>query len=299
LNGDGVGDINPVANPYGVQFLNQTLGADLLCDAFNGWTEDPDCGSESSSYCVRLLPAEGPFSPEIDVDAWGSYCPNLLNFHVYSPINGGTGNRIYYAEDDAKEMSFAQITNENLAANRNYRTVLDGVSWHHMTEREPGGVGEGRCPRDLPFITSAGIAEIGAALKWCFDVDDLASIPRNTLASELSECQGTWDLGGTDVEEDVSDSPRINRLYQNRPNPSAPTTTIRFSLAQEGPVEIAIYDVNGRRLRTLIDQQMKAGLYALPWDGRNDDGLSVGSGVYWTKMEAGSFESTKKLMVLK
>ena len=299
FNGDGIGEIDPLENPYGAQFMSQTLGAELLCDAFNGSTGDPGCGSESSSYCVRLLPSEGPFSPEIDVDAWGNSCPNRFGFHVYSPVNGGTGNRLYYAEDDAKEMSFAQILNENLAANRNYRTVLDGVSWHHLSERNPGGSGEERCPRDLPSIVSAEVAEIGATLKWCFDVDDFASLPRIAPANDLGECQGTWDLGGTGVDEDVWASPWINRLYQNRPNPSATETTIRFSLAREGPVEIVIYDVNGRHVRTLIDQRTQAGLHSLVWDRTNDKGVAVGSGVYWSQMTAACYSSTRKMIVIR
>ena len=60
-----------------------------------------------------------------------------------------------------------------------------------------------------------------------------------------------------------------------------------------------VYDVNGRRVKMLVDQRMKAGFHSLIWDGTNNDGLAVGSGVYWAQMHTGVFESTKKMIVLK
>jgi hypothetical protein len=297
LNGDGIGEIYPDRNPYGVQFLEQTLGASLYCDSFHGQNvTEPNCGAVNTSYCVRWLPTGGPFDTEIDVDAWGSWCPNLYRFHAYSPMGTGVGNRSYSAEDGLKEMSFAQILNEDLGPNANYRTVLDGVSWHHMTARDPGGDPD-ECPRDLPSIVEAEIAEIGTALKWCFDVEDYESIPKLVSAKFLWECQGT-DCCPADIDENQPTS-RINRLYQNRPNPFNPATTIQFSLAQDGPVEIAIYDVHGRRVRTLVDQTMEAGVHTLVWDGTNDEGHPVGSGIYWSQMRAGAYESKKKMMGLK
>jgi hypothetical protein len=165
-----------------------------------------------------------------------------------------------------------------------------------LTARNPGGEGEDLCPRDLPSIVEAAIAEIGAALKWGFGVDSYESIPTRTEVRGLMDCQGTGDLPASVAEES---SARVNRLYQNRPNPFNPTTTIQFSLAQEGPVRIKIYDVTGKRVKTLVDRTMEAGLHTLSWDGTNDEGNPLGSGVYWSQMTAGSHVSNKKMIVLK
>jgi flagellar hook assembly protein FlgD len=91
----------------------------------------------------------------------------------------------------------------------------------------------------------------------------------------------------------------VDRLYQNRPNPFNPRTTIRFTLARKGPTELAIYDVGGRLVRTMVDKTMNAGLHALVWDGTDDKGHSVGSGIYWSQLEVGDYVSSKKLVLLK
>jgi hypothetical protein len=167
-----------------------------------------------------------------------------------------------------------------------------------MTARDAGGAGESLCPRDLPSIVEAIRHEIAAALKWGFDVADEGSLPRFTEAEQIAECAGTWELLPAGAETGGA-WPRVNRLYRNRPNPFARTTEIRFSLAEAGPVVVAIYDVNGRLVRTLVDRGMEAGLHSLTWDGRNDSGKPVGSGIYWSRMRASSFVSNKKLVGLR
>ncbi|MBD3162244.1 MAG: hypothetical protein GF346_07930, partial [Candidatus Eisenbacteria bacterium] len=152
-NGDQIGEALGSLSG-GEAFLQDVLRAALLCDAFHGFTEDPGCGEENDSYCVRLLDAGGPFPPDLDVDAYGNGCPTLVPFNVFGTRGGGIGNRRFVAEEGAKEMSFAQVLGEDLVSG-NYRTVLDGVSWHHLAARDPGGGGEEFCPRDLESLVAA------------------------------------------------------------------------------------------------------------------------------------------------
>jgi hypothetical protein len=186
--------------------------------------------------------------------------------------------------------------NEDLSPGANYRTILDCVSWHHMTVRDGGGGGMDRCPRDLPSVVEAIASEIGAGLRWGFDVTDNASLPRVTAAETYALCQNTWNLP-SDVTE--SENARVNRLYGNEPNPFNPRTTVRYAIAEAGKVELKVYDVNGRLVRTLVNAREDAGLHAVVWDGRNDAGQPVGSGVFWTQMRTGAFVSNKKMVVLK
>jgi hypothetical protein len=88
-------------------------------------------------------------------------------------------------------------------------------------------------------------------------------------------------------------------LVQNYPNPFNPTTTIRFSLADREHVVLAIYDVRGSRVRTLIDEPRTAGEYHVEWNGENDSGVRVSSGVYFYRLVAGNFQATKKMVLLK
>jgi len=93
--------------------------------------------------------------------------------------------------------------------------------------------------------------------------------------------------------------PDTNSLGQNYPNPFNPTTTIGYGLASQALVTISIYDINGQLVRMLVSDTKPAGLYTVNWDGRNQAGNSVASGVYLSRMSAGSFVETKKLVLLK
>jgi FlgD Ig-like domain len=88
-------------------------------------------------------------------------------------------------------------------------------------------------------------------------------------------------------------------LVQNYPNPFNPQTTIAFSLVARGRVSLAIYDVSGRIVRTLANETRAAGAYELTWDGLDDDGQAVASGVYFYRLVAPDFTQTKKMVLLK
>lgn len=64
-------------------------------------------------------------------------------------------------------------------------------------------------------------------------------------------------------------------------------------------MKVLVFDVSGRVVRTLVDGRQEAGAHAVVWDGANDNGAHVGSGVYWVQMRAGEFVSNKKMVVLK
>jgi flagellar hook assembly protein FlgD len=90
-----------------------------------------------------------------------------------------------------------------------------------------------------------------------------------------------------------------NALAQNYPNPFNPTTTVAFSLASAVATELRIYDVRGALVRTLVNDHRSAGVHRVEWNGRDDGGQMVASGVYFCKLVAGRFTDTKKLTVLK
>jgi len=87
-------------------------------------------------------------------------------------------------------------------------------------------------------------------------------------------------------------------LAQNRPNPFNPRTMIRFSLDAEAPARLIVYDVKGRVLRTLVDERKSAGSHSVVWDGRDDAGHRLTSGVYLYRLESGERMVTRKLMLL-
>jgi len=92
---------------------------------------------------------------------------------------------------------------------------------------------------------------------------------------------------------------RVTRLLSNVPNPFNPLTRIRFQLATAGPVRITVYDVTGRRIRTLFQGDLGSGLHELNWQGRDDRGRTVPSGAYYVRLDAGGILDHHKIMLLK
>lgn len=88
-------------------------------------------------------------------------------------------------------------------------------------------------------------------------------------------------------------------LTQNFPNPFNSQTAIRYQMKEAGQVQIEIYDLLGRKVRTLVDQHQAAGFYAVLWDGANDQGWLVGSGIYLCKMQSQAFLKSRKLLLIK
>jgi hypothetical protein len=98
--------------------------------------------------------------------------------------------------------------------------------------------------------------------------------------------------------DDAFDVPKVFSLSQNYPNPFNPSTTIRFALAEEGLVDLSVYNVLGQRIRTLISEKKTVGSYSVVWDGRDEKGIKVASGVYLYRLETERFVAAKKMVVL-
>jgi hypothetical protein len=92
----------------------------------------------------------------------------------------------------------------------------------------------------------------------------------------------------------------VLKLHQNYPNPFNPTTTIRFDIPERSAVHLRIYDIGGRLVAALIEgAEYEEGTWAAEWDGRNNEGRLVPSGVYFCFIEAAGRESSRKLVILR
>ncbi len=88
-------------------------------------------------------------------------------------------------------------------------------------------------------------------------------------------------------------------LAQNYPNPFNPSTTIRFAIPRSTDVSLAIFDVSGKLVRTLVAQSMPSGRHSVVWDGTNETGAKVSSGIYIYRLQADDFVARKKLILAK
>lgn len=89
-----------------------------------------------------------------------------------------------------------------------------------------------------------------------------------------------------------------DRLRQNAPNPFNPSTTIPLDVMHAGRVTLRVYDAGGRLVRTLLDREMSSGTYDIPWDGTDDSGQRVSSGIYFCRMTTTGFAGTRKMALI-
>ncbi len=108
-----------------------------------------------------------------------------------------------------------------------------------------------------------------------------------------------WTTNPTDVKE-VGVVPESFQLSQNYPNPFNPTTNFKYSLPKAAKVKMVIYDIFGREVSTLINNEMREpGTYVVTWNGRNNMNQQVATGTYFYKMQAAGFEKVMKMLLIK
>jgi hypothetical protein len=98
---------------------------------------------------------------------------------------------------------------------------------------------------------------------------------------------------------EVQTTPTEFALLQNYPNPFNPETTIKYNLAEGAGVNLRIYNIVGQVVKTLVAERQSAGRYQVRWDGTDDRGSTVSSGIYFYQIAAGNFRDVKRLMLLK
>jgi FlgD Ig-like domain len=89
------------------------------------------------------------------------------------------------------------------------------------------------------------------------------------------------------------------RLMQNYPNPFNPSTTIEYEIPQAGEVEVRIFDLNGRLVKTIEKKAQASGTYQVRWDGKNEEGLRVASGLYLYSVQYENAIYSKKMILIK
>tara|TARA_B110000263_G_scaffold247613_1_gene260807 strand:+ start:191 stop:1864 length:1674 start_codon:yes stop_codon:yes gene_type:complete len=103
----------------------------------------------------------------------------------------------------------------------------------------------------------------------------------------------------TKDEDDTEIIPITYLLHQNYPNPFNPITSLRYDLPEDGVVNITIYDIMGRIVKTLVNDSQTAGYKSIQWNAANDRNESVSAGLYLYTIQAGEFRQTKKMVLLK
>ena len=228
---------------------------------------DPDTGEfDYGSFALTPWNTAGSGSK----DGWGfAYIPLLGSTTSTVDILGPDGTGILHMVATHAPAHWPQWV-ESIEEDGPY----DGLYWDIGSRR-----GGGADPWDVPDFTGYPGRQ---AIHFPFDLKS-AVINSDTAVEEVAGA-------GTPGSYSLADA---------YPNPFNPESTIRFSLPREEQVSLQVFSLSGQLVKTLHEGFVEAGVYESVWDGMNESGESVASGVYLYSLQAGSFQQTKKLTLLK
>lgn len=121
----------------------------------------------------------------------------------------------------------------------------------------------------------------------------------DAISVSVADCEG--ELLSVKQEYESSSLPTRYALYQNYPNPFNPNTSIRYFVGTQTPTKVSlkVYNVAGQVVKTLVDDQRAPGEYLETWDGRNEEGQAVASGVYFYRLNVSDYSEAKRMVLLK
>ncbi len=191
-------------------------------------------------------------------------CHLLGNFDVLVPAGMGQP-ALTYPEIGGNPCYGGISTESTNASGFTKKTMWFGFSFNRICSADPHEP-ESPLPR---FNVMENVC------KWC-------GLPTNIYISDVEDVPSyAYDLG------------------QNYPNPFNPVTSIQFTMKEKGFVTLSVYDVTGRLVKTLVNNVRDAGRHEVLWDGRDEKGFKVASGVYFCRMNADQYSDTKKLIILR
>ena len=185
--------------------------------------------------------------------------------------------------DNGNVIALLIAWNRNKESNISHYEVYKGATAYFI----PGSGNLLASPRDT-FLYD---------VQWTWDSHSyyrVAAVDSNRLRSGFGLIRSD-DVTGTDTPQ----APEASYLAQNYPNPFNPATRIEFGLRESVRVSLRIYDAAGRLVRVVSGEQLSPGRYARIWDGKDANGSGVASGVYFYRLDAGSFTETKKMVLLR
>lgn len=224
-----------------------------------------------------------------------------------------TSRKLAYAYDSGTGPQEYVGTSILTSGNLNYRAIMndgtmgdfgiyDGYTDLEKWQSLSGGVSvDSAGPGDVSLAVSSGPHEIAAGGQLTIAFAMLAGDDLNALRSHADSALSFYNqLFWTSIDhKEHPELPARFVLNQNYPNPFNPGTEISFSIEKIGLVQLQIFDVLGRKIKTLLDREMNRGNHNVRWDGRDDFGNTVSAGTYYYRLQSGSGESIRKMILLK
>lgn len=249
------------------------------------------------------------------------------NIDVGFPISNSPYSWINSIAVDRKDADRVLVAVSNYESPSVFATTDGGHTWNDVSgnlEERPDGTGGGPSVHAVEILnhrgnvfyfvgTTVGIFVTekldGHNTVWELEtignvlVDMIDSRDEDGLVVVATHGNGVYSTHVTSstptTVTDGSRRPEDFALAQNYPNPFNPVTTIEYAVPEQLNVTITIFDMQGRKVRTLVNQQKPPGRYAITWDGRNEEGRLAASGVYIYRIQAGALRKNRKMILMK
>ncbi|MFH2035978.1 MAG: T9SS type A sorting domain-containing protein [Candidatus Zixiibacteriota bacterium] len=308
LNGQNYIAVSRTGNPS-----NNTYGSVFLYE----------CETQPYTVSVDSMPNDTLYSPYNSLlSSYGTLLKNTgdLNNDSYNDLVIGTASSSdawFYSggpnfDSIPDEIIVPQFENLDLIGDVNNDTFPDfiasednqnGRAWIYYGGPDFDGINDmkvnyfiaetenfGRNVKGLGDVNGDGIDDFAIA----------AIVDDQSVNSGIVFIYAGYNGTPTDINES-DDNIILENYYlkQNYPNPFNPTTTIEFELTRKSNVELTVYDILGRKVANLINQQMPVGSHTINWYGRNQNGDNVASGIYFYKIKTDQFSDTKKMVLVR
>ncbi|MFC1682589.1 T9SS type A sorting domain-containing protein [Candidatus Zixiibacteriota bacterium] len=260
---------------YVIQDGGTPDGRVFICDAFTGAKLDSIVTVDLGTY------HNSPYDIEYDPIGQDLYVQHYYGWYV---------DRYHWNDFTAVSMSSFEATAGEGMVN---------LSWRVESETDNAGFRLYRDGSEIAFVKSLGNSETARTYTW-IDQDVTPGVTYTYRIADVdidgSESMHEFEATVTPMSISV---PTEFSLAQNYPNPFNADTQIEFSLAQAGHTNLTIYNTTGQVVRTLVDGQMDARVHQIRWNGRNESGQLVSSGIYFYRLASGTFAETKKMSFIR
>ena len=242
--------------------------------------------SVSAGTYTDVTDANGDYSMDVDPDTY-TITGALGGYETYEQ----TG--VVVASSEVVVVDFAMQHLYNPPVNLTYQFTSPNVILQWQAPVGPGLTGY-KVYRDNVLIAS-----IGALLY----ID--SGLPSGVYDYHVTAMYGTYESAPSNVVEvtvtgsDPTNIPLVTKLGGNYPNPFNPSTIIHYAVGDQSHVFIGVFNIKGEKVAVLRDGEQEPGNYNVTWNGRDENGDPVSSGVYFYKMKADKFVSTKKMILMK
>lgn len=240
------------------------------------WTEIFGCTIKADSLVATL-------NDTIEVSVYGSQIENIAQIYFdisYDP------KKIQFINAYATEVSNCLALSKTQSASNTLSITMDGIS----------GI-QSKQGKLLKLYFCVCTSEQAVTYIRFDSVTLISDVMSNITFSEITD--GVITIVKANEIDNQNHIPLTYSLDQCYPNPFNAFTTIKYQIAVAGKVNLNIYDIRGRKVRTLVNTIKNTGNYSLIWDGSNDSGQNLASGIYFYQIHTEKYIKTKKMILLK